>query len=233
MSMSLSLSVGNGKMNRSDPESSDMNTLLGLYNLRKDEIQNRIREFKGRMEDSEERIFAELCFCICTPQSKATACWEAVSTLVENGLLYRGSEAEITPFLNDIRFGDRKAIYIVGARRFFTKDDRLKIKERLKAFSDNFELREWLVRNVKGLGMKEASHFLRNVGLGMDLAILDRHVLRNLRRLHVIREIPKHLTRRDYETIERKMRSFAEKTGIPMADLDLLLWSLETGIVFK
>ncbi|GAJ17855.1 unnamed protein product, partial [marine sediment metagenome] len=29
---------------------------------------------------------------------------------------------------------------------------------------DEIKLREWVVKNFKGLGYKEASHFLRNIG---------------------------------------------------------------------
>jgi len=211
----------------------DMKTLLDLYSLRKDEIRDRIEEFRAKMKDSDERIFAELCFCLCTPQSKAMMCWKAILTLMEKGLLFTGSEADITSLLTGIRFGGRKATYIVGARKFFTKDGQLRIKESLRTLDNISELREWLVGSIKGLGMKEASHFLRNIGLGLDLAILDRHILRNLKKLNVIEEVPTHLRENDYETIERKMISFAEKTYISIAELDLLLWSLETGMVFK
>jgi len=220
-------------MNKSDQTFPGTHTLLVLYDLKKDEITNRIKEFRENIKNSEERVFAELCFCLCTPQSKAMVCWKAISKLVENRLLYTGSEAEIAPFLASVRFGERKAAYIVGARTFFSKDGGLRIKERLKAFGDIFDLREWLVRNIKGLGMKEASHFLRNMGLGLDFAILDRHVLRNLKRLGAIVEIPRNLTKRNYETIERMMISVAEEIGVSMAELDLVLWSIETGIVFK
>lgn len=84
-----------------------------------------------------------------------------------------------------------------------------------------------------GLGYKEAGHFLRNVGLGEDLAILDRHILKNLVLLGVIDEVPASLTKRRYLEIERRMIEFSKKTGIPMGHLDLLLWSKETGEIFK
>jgi len=220
-------------MRKSDLRLLDMNALLDLYDSTREEIRKRVDEFRGNMGSSEERIFAELCFCICTPQSRATVCWKAISTLMENGLLYRGLEVEIAPFLIGVRFNKRKAACIVEARRFFTKGGILWLKERLKASTDIFELREWLVRNVKGLGMKEASHFLRNVGLGLDLAILDRHVLKSLKRLGIVTELPVSLTKRKYEKMENMMKSFAQKIGIPMAELDLLLWSSETDMIFK
>jgi len=81
--------------------------------------------------------------------------------------------------------------------------------------------------------MKEASHFLRNIGLGKDLAILDRHILKNLKEYGVINEIPKSITKKVYIAIEDKMREFSKRINIPMDELDLLFWSKETGIIFK
>jgi N-glycosylase/DNA lyase len=94
------------------------------------------------------------------------------------------------------------------------------------------ELREWLVTNVKGLGWKEASHFLRNIG-HRNLAILDRHILRNLEKYSVIRSLPKRLTKKEYLRIEEKFRRFAIAVGLSMDELDLLFWSMETGKVLK
>ncbi len=87
--------------------------------------------------------------------------------------------------------------------------------------------------NVNGLGYKEASHFLRNVGLGEEFAILDRHILRNLKDFGVLPEIPISLTKKRYLEIEEKVRRFSREIGIPMGELDLLLWSKETGWIFK
>ena len=145
----------------------------------------------------------------------------------------KGKADEIQPQLNDVRFGDGKAKYIVEARDLFTKDGKIHLKSHLSSFANLFELREWMVENVMGLGYKEASHFLRNVGLGEGFAILDRHILRNLKRLEVIPEVPVSITKKRYLEIEEKLRSFSREIGIPLADLDLLFWSRETGWIFK
>jgi len=89
------------------------------------------------------------------------------------------------------------------------------------------------VRDIDGFGYKEASHFLRNIGRGEGLAILDRHVLRNLRRHGVLRSVPDSLARRRYLEIEEKVQRFARDVRISMAALDLVFWSRETGEVFK
>ena len=150
-----------------------------------------------------------------------------------NSLLYHGSKEEISAFLKGIRFHNNKAKYIVEARDFFTKEGYLDMKSRLKDSSNSLKLRDWLVKNVKGIGMKEASHFLRNIGLGEDLAILDRHVMRNLEELGVIEGVPKGLSKKTYLQIENSMVIFSRNIGIPMGELDLLLWSKETGLIFK
>jgi N-glycosylase/DNA lyase len=207
--------------------------LQTLYGEKRDAIHRRLGEFREILRNSDNDVFAELCFCLLTPQSSAKTCWAAVSRLKERSLLMKGNASEIQLQLNDVRFGDSKAKYIVEARDLFTKDGDLYLKSHLNSFANLFELREWMVENVKGLGYKEASHFLRNVGLGEEFAILDRHILRNLKRLGVIPEVPVSITKKRYLEIEEKLRGFSREIGIPLADLDLLFWSRETGWIFK
>ncbi len=207
--------------------------LRKLYDERREAIQARLLDFRQILQRSEEEVFAELCFCLLTPQSSAKTCWTAVTRLREKDLLLKGSHQELEPLLNNVRFNESKAQYIVHARNTFSTHGELRVKPQLASFYNPFELREWLVENVKGLGYKEASHFLRNVGRGEEFAILDRHILRNLAQLRVIPEIPVSLTKKRYLEIEEKVRRFSKEIGIPMADLDLLLWSKETGWIFK
>jgi N-glycosylase/DNA lyase len=93
------------------------------------------------------------------------------------------------------------------------------------------EMREWLVENVEGLGMKEASHFLRNIGY-KDLAIIDFHIIDLLEREKLI-ERPNTLTKNKYLEIENVLREIGNKTGLNLAELDLYLWYIETGKVLK
>lgn len=207
--------------------------LQSLYRERKEAIKDRLLEFRKVMECNDNDVFAELSFCLLTPQSSAKVCWDAVTRLREQSLLLKGSPSDLEPNLNQVRFGESKARYIVEAREMFTRDGQLQLKSRISSFYNPFELREWLAENVKGLGYKEASHFLRNIGLGEEFAILDRHILRNLTKLRVIAEIPVSITKKRYLEIEEKVRRFAAEMGIPMAELDLLFWSKETGWIFK
>jgi N-glycosylase/DNA lyase len=214
-------------------DESSIQSLQALYQERKEAIQKRLAEFRQVMQWKDEEVFAELCFCLLTPQSSAKVCWEAVTALKERTLLLKGRPSELEPLMKSVRFSDSKAKYIVEARDMFSSDGKLQLKSQISSFYNPFELREWLVENVKGLGYKEASHFLRNIGLGEEFAILDRHILRNLNRLGVIPEIPSTITKKRYVEIEEKLRRFAAEIGIPLAELDLLFWSRETGWIFK
>ncbi len=208
--------------------------IVAFHRAQKEKIEARLADFRQIWDVGSDRdLFAELAFCILTPQSRARTCWPAVERLRSCDLLFVGTADEILDELKNVRFKERKASYIVSAREQFTKDGRLSIRSILGGFSDAFALREWLVENVMGLGYKEAGHFLRNVGLGEDLAILDRHILKNLVLMGVIDEIPKSLTKKRYLEIERRMIAFSEKAGIPMGHLDMVLWSKETGEIFK
>src|SRR5215472_5280788 len=203
--------------------------LKQFYEKQRDPVQKRLRDFKQILELDDNDVFAELCFCLLTPQSSAKTCWAAVTRLKEKSLLLKGNSDELESLLNDVRFNESKAKYIVQAREQFSKNGEIRVKPHLKSFINNYELREWLVENVNGLGYKEASHFLRNIGLGEEFAILDRHILRNLKDFGVLPEIPTSLTKKRYLEIEEKVRQFSRGIGIPMGELDLLLWSKETG----
>jgi N-glycosylase/DNA lyase len=216
------------------PDRHSVDQLKKIYLLKKKEIASRLREFEQYWtHKNDEEIFAELSFCILTPQSRAKSCWEAITALRDKGLLLRGNADRVREKLHCVRFHNKKAQYLVDARRLFTKNGRISIRKLLGEFADAYERREWLVKNIKGLGYKEASHFLRNMGFGKDVAILDRHILKNLKLMGVIEEVPESMGRSKYLAIEKSMAGFAKDIGIPLAHLDLLLWSKETGEIFK
>ena len=177
-----------------------------IYRSVRPVVESRLAEFRRVWEEgTEERIFAEMAFCLLTPQSKAKTCWAAVERLLDKGLLFSADEQQIMEELVGVRFKIRKAGYIVRAREQFTEGGELVLKSLLAGFRSPFEARKWLVENVKGYGYKEASHFLRNIGLGEELTILDRHILKNLKRLAVIDTVPSSISPRTYLEIEGKM----------------------------
>ena len=213
---------------------SGVTALKSFWNSVKTSVEVRLDEFrKAWSTGTDEDVFAELAFCLFTPQSKASCCWAAVEKLAAVGLLTKGSPEKIAEVIGNVRFRNNKARYLVEARRLFTAGGKLSIREMLPLREGALHAREWLVRSVKGMGYKEASHFLRNTGFGENLAILDRHILKNLRLFGAIQGAPGQLNRKLYLETEESMRAFARKVQIPLGHLDLLLWCKETGEIFK
>jgi len=205
-----------------------------IYSLIRPKIESRLQEFERLWkEGSEKEVFAELVFCLLTPQSKAKSCFAAVNEFIRNDLLFKGSLGELSRGLNCVRFKNNKAKYILNARKLFVDGSKISIKSRIRQFKDVYQARDWLARNVKGMGYKEASHFLRNIGMGKGIAILDRHILRNLRHAGVIKKVPDTMSREKYLEIEGNMKEFAKRIKIPVTHLDLVFWYKETGEIFK
>lgn len=199
---------------------------------RGERAQQRLREYAA-VPASE--YFYELAYCLLTPQSSAVNADTAIGRLKALSFLERGGDP--TPVLRQgdayIRFHNTKARRLQAVRDQFPV-----IAARLAATppsappEDVLALRDWLIGHVNGLGRKEAAHFLRNIGY-RGLAILDRHILRNLTYHGVLRSMPVSLTPARYSIIEGLVRQFAGDIGIDMDELDLLFWSRETGEIRK
>ena len=203
-----------------------------VKNLKKGGVERavdaRIRGFRDMGDGPGSEIFKELCFCILTANFTAAGGMR-IQEDIGDGLLTM-KEAALARRLKELghRFPNTRARYIAEARKH---------KDSLKGLAvppgNGDEIREWLAKNIKGIAYKEASHFLRNIGFGEGLAILDRHILKNLRALKIIKTIPKTITRKEYLNIEEKMKVFAKSIKIPLSHMDLLFWSNETGEIFK
>ena len=191
----------------------------------KDVIDKRINEFKRIDKESNDELFNEMCFCMLTANFNAE---KSINIQNEIGSCFStDSKKQLSKKLKDYghRFPNARAEYIYES---------LKCKGKLKEivqFHDKRALREWIVNNVKGLGYKEASHFLRNVGFD-DYAIIDFHIVDILVN-HGIIERPKTLTKNKYIEIEDVLRKLAIKTNLTLAELDLYLWYMETGKILK
>ncbi len=189
-------------------------------------IDSRIREFEELGKKDSNEIFKELCFCIITANFSAHGGIK-IQNKIGRGFSSLSPE-ELSKKLSELghRFPNARAEFIVEARKY-----RNNLKEILNSFNDEKTAREWLVKNVKGLGFKEASHFLRNIGY-KNVAIIDFHII-DLLAKHKIIEIPKTITPKKYLEIEEILSRIAKKTNINLGELDLYLWYLETGKILK
>jgi len=187
-------------------------------------VNKRLKEFKELAKKGNDDWFCELCFCILTANSKASTALSIQEELGANGFLRKPQDSLCNCIKGKKhRFHNNKAKYIIEARKH------KKIKEILKKEK---EPREWLVENIKGLGWKESSHFLRNVGY-FDYAILDRHIIKSLHEQGYIKQIPKSLSKKIYLVIEKQFRDIACELRMTSAELDLYMWYIKTGQVLK
>jgi len=197
------------------------------YLTHKEAIRVRLSEFQS-VPPSE--YFYELVYCLLTPQSSAAHADRVVARLREAD--FHSQSVDPEPILRRkehyIRFHKAKTRYLFHMKGHYA-EIALKLSEPVSAF----DFREWLVMNVIGLGYKEATHFLRNVGKNDGLAILDRHILRMLEKLEVIDSIPKSIGRKQYLEIEQRFKVFADSIGIVLDELDLVFWSMGTGEIRK
>lgn len=191
-------------------------------------VDERMSEFEEVNRASDRRWFSELSFCILTANCSAELVMEIQEELGSKGFIELDYES-LRDELHEMgyRFYRIRAEYIVEAREYADK-----IKKVVTNFSNQKKAREWLTENVKGLGYKEGSHFLRNVGY-KGLAILDRHILRILNEHEVIDEIPETLTKSKYLSIEDRAENLSKKADLPPGELDLYLWYMATGEVLK
>jgi len=156
--------------------------------------------------------------------SKAEKVYKVVHTGNKHILLSHDKKKVANFLRRNCRFHNNKASYIVEARK--------RIDELKKLSKNGVEARDFLVKNIKGLSYKEASHFLRNIGY-KNLAIIDSHILNSLKELKVLRTNKRPKNREEYLKIEEKIKKFSQNIKIPMDELDLLLWSMKTGKVLK
>jgi N-glycosylase/DNA lyase len=198
-----------------------MKELLNQYNNEKTAIKSRLKDFSSIKN---QEYFYEACFCLLTPQSNAKKCDECIQILKKKDFQFKNFEIR-NILKTKTRFYNNKSNYLKLLKTNWKNIKPIINKEPIEA-------REFLVNNVKGLGYKESSHFLRNIGK-RNLAILDRHILTNLVKYKVIKELPKTLTKNKYLEIENKFKNFSNKINIPMDELDLLFWSMQTGEIFK
>ena len=210
--------------------------IRAAHHARGPEIRARLAEFREVWTaGTDERLWEELVYCIFTAGASARMGQKAVEAV--RPLLLAGSHEEMTSALLEKRahrYPAARPGYIIVTRQYLSEDCGMRLRERLTDFDDPLARRDWLAREkrVRGIGYKEASHFLRNVGLS-GYAILDKHILRSLSELGIIESAQPPATRTRYLNTEERLRRFARDIRIDFDELDLVLWSMKTGEILK
>jgi len=201
---------------------------------RRAEIAIKLAEFENIWKtETDERLWEEMVFCFFTGGCSARMGLRSIEAV--RPILLTGTHDELmNALVGRHRYPRARSGYIVASRDFLQEHCGLRLREKLNSFEDDLARRDWLVKEkrIKGLGYKEASHYLRNIGL-KGYAILDKHILRSLAELGIIDDPKPPNTRTRYLTIEQKLKQLAEMMGIDFDELDLVLWSMKTGEILK
>lgn len=165
---------------------------------------------------SEEELFSELSFCVLTANWSAKGGIRAQKEIGNGFCSFTRKELESALKKIGHRFPFARSNYIIQNRWIVGKLRRIISMPSERA-------REYIVKNVKGIGWKESSHFLRNVGV-KNVAILDKHIMKMMVSAKMIDEIPKRWTKSRYLDYESRLAKVAEYFKIPLGKLDLYMW---------
>ena len=208
--------------------------LRRIYFDKRQEIRDRLDEFRRvGLKGSPDRLFEELTFCIFTAGASARMGLKSVDSV--RPVLMSGSARDIQRALvGRHRFPNCRAAYVFETREYLRGHCSLRLHDALRRFKVAEERRDFLAanRSVRGIGYKEASHFLRNIGY-RGYAILDKHLLSRLAEFGVIESPKRPATKAKYVAIEENVKLFADSIGIDFDELDLLLWYTKTGEILK
>lgn len=209
-------------------------TLKMSYIEKRNLIRDRLGEFRNTFEKGDDvRIFEELVFCIFAAGASARMAVKSVESV--KGVLMSAGSRELSTRLKGVhRFPNSRANYVLHTREWLRKDYDFRLKDLILYLNGPVKRRDFFAnyRGIKGIGYKEASHFLRNIGFG-GYAILDKHILRTLQEFELIDDAKPPATRSKYMRIERKLKKLAALLEIDFDELDLLLWSEKTGEIIK
>lgn len=207
--------------------------LFSAYEEKREAIQSRLREFEEVGSAGDDlRFLEELSFCIFAAGTSARHGIQCVEKV--RPFLITGDREELREALRGQRFYNVRSGHLHTTREYLREYNGLRLKSALASFEDPLERRDWLALNprIAGIGMKEASHYLRNVGF-KGYAILDKHILRGLHELGALESPAPPGNPRRYREIEARLHAFAHEIGIDADELDLLLWSERTGEILK
>ena len=211
-------------------------SIRATHKARRREIQARLAEFHEVWRTgSDARLWEELAFCIFTAGASARMGLKAIEAV--RPFLIQGRRDQMTRALKNEgahRFPVARPAYIVETRAYLRRHCGMELRQTLESFTDAHARRDWLAseRRIKGLGYKEASHFLRNIGFSGH-AILDKHVLRCLVDIGVMKSEKPPTSRERYLQVEQSLKRVAREIDIDFDELDLVLWSMKTGEILK
>lgn len=214
--------------------------IFDLYYYLEKKFMNR----KKWTETQEKSLWHELCFCILSSNILYEQAFSATGHLAGKNFLepkwliednnsqqilaYELSKPVYLPNKKDgsfskYRFPNVRAKNIVESAKYIYSE-RSSLKQILLNAETEVDARDTIVDNISGVGLKESSHFLRNIGYSSNLAIIDVHIVSFLQYLKLENDVVKNITPKKYYELENKMREMAAFYGLNLSVLDNAIW---------
>jgi len=204
---------------------------------------------------SEDELWDELCLCMLTSNVPYELAKSAFLRLLDAGLLepewilrsprsarqiaYELSRRIYLPRKKDgscrkYRFPNSRARNIVNAAKTLYSHARKNsgLSGILEKSCSEREARDFLAKNITGIGLKQASHFLRNIGYSNSLAIIDTHVIAFLRELEVesmSKRRIKTITPEIYMRLEETLQDLCDRLDLNLSIFDMAIWHYMRG----
>lgn len=191
-------------------------------------VKTRLKQFEKFQGKPNKKLFEEMTYCVFAANSSALMAYTALSLL--RPVLWTGS-------LEDYQNAVHKKVRFYNIRSKYLHHNRLQLEKlgELHTILQNLNPhnRRLLIRdNFKGFGLKESSHFLRNIGY-RGYCIIDKHVLNVMTELKVLKNNAPPKNDNEYFKIEEKIKKFAEEENYDVDELDLAMWSFKAGKVMR
>jgi len=189
---------------------------------------------------TEKRLWWELSCCILSSQVPFELAAAAADAVQASGLLLGPVPSDaalrsgITGVLQeklDVNGRERKYRFPaakgrqLAACRLAVDRTASSLTALLGALVNPVDARLWLVDHAPGIGPKQASMFLRNIGVTYDLAVLDRHVVEYMALVGIDDGfVTKITTLAGYGKSEERLRAYANTQGFSVGLLDWAIW---------
>lgn len=193
------------------------------------ELKKLFTKFHSSKRKEKEEVFYDLCFAICAPQMAFSGNLKVIEKLRQADFYNKDIPSdEMYKIMRPTRFFIQKTKNLLKAKEDFENT----IFPTIYAYNNPDKylhheseqaVRDFLVKYIRGLGMKSSSHFLRNQGM-MNLAILDVHILKFM---GLNRESISGINK--YKEVEQKFISQAKKYKLKPAELDAIIWKRYSG----
>jgi len=185
-------------------------------------------ERRSKVQD----VWSSLLFCILSSQVRATTATHAVQVILGEVPFFEESLSSVDVYnrLNSIlrrgdvrhRFPETRSQQIANSWFAFAQ-----VKDEFYGYLDSFsaekDARVAVAERFPGLGFKQASMFLRDVGYSARLCVIDTHILWYCERMSL--PLQGALTTKRYLEVEEHLLALADTFGVAPNVFDSAVWA--------